>query len=77
MKFIKLTYAKDDKVTYTVRIDSIACIETSVNSEGKIYTWIHSNDYENGQLCVKETKDEILKMLEYHERMKQLSKLLR
>lgn len=77
MKFIKLRHGKDEKRTYTVRIDSIACIETYIDNSGKLYTWITSKDFEDGQLYVKETEEEILKTLEYHERMKQLSKLLK
>ena len=64
MKFIKLTYAKDDKITYTVNINNIACIETSVREDGNVQTWIQGQGFENGELYVKETEEQILKVLQ-------------
>ena len=64
MKFIKLIDGQDEKRTYSVRIDSIVCIETYVNDNGKVFTWLYSKDYENGCLHVKETEEQILKVLQ-------------
>lgn len=77
MKFMRLEHAKNEKVTYTVNIESIACIETYIDSRGEPKTYIQSKDFENGRLHVKETEEEILGMLEQHERMKQFSKYMR
>ena len=73
MKFIKLRHGNDEKITYTVRVDSISCIETSANREGEIFTWIYSKDYETGQFWVKETEDEILQMIKGVEKLSCLS----
>ena len=74
MKFIQLRHGGDEKITYTVRIDSIACIETYVGDDGKINTWLHSKDFENGQLYVKETEEQILKALERQRTIENLLK---
>lgn len=74
MKFIKLRHGNDEKITYTVRIDSIACIETCVCGDGKINTWLHSKDFENGQLYVKETEEQIKKALERQQMIDQVLK---
>lgn len=74
MKFIQLRHGNDEKITYTVRIDSIACIETYVGDDGKINTWLHSKDFENGQLYVKETEEQILKALERQRTIENLLK---
>ena len=74
MEFITLTYAKDDKVTYTVNINNIACIETSVREDGNVQTWIQGQGFENGELYVKETEEQILKMLQKIDFAKSFSK---
>lgn len=74
MKFIKLTDGQDEKRTYAVRIDSIVCIETYINDNGKELTWLYSKDYENGCLFVKETKEEILNALQLQRTIDQVLK---
>lgn len=74
MKFITLTYAKDDKRTYTVNINNIACIETLVNEDGTVKTWIQGQGFENGELYVKETAEQILTALERQQRIEQVLK---
>ena len=74
MKFIKLTYAKDDKVTYTVNINNIACIETSVREDGTVQTWIQGQGLENGELYVKETEEQILNALQLRQTIEQVLK---
>lgn len=74
MKFIKLTYAKDDKVTYTVNINNIACIETSVREDGTVQTWIQGQGFENGELYVKETEEQILNALQLRQTIEQVLK---
>ena len=74
MKFIKLTYAKDDKITYTVNINNIACIETSVREDGTVQTWIQGQGFENGELYVKETGEQILNALQQQQTIDQLLK---
>lgn len=64
MKFIKLRHGKDETRTYTVNVDNIACIETYIDNSGKVYTWITGHGLENGQLYVKETEEQILKVLQ-------------
>lgn len=73
MKFIKLTYAKHDTRTYTVNVNNIACIETFVNEDGTVNTWVQGKGFENGELHVKETKDEILQMIKGVEKLSSLS----
>lgn len=74
MKFIKLRHGRDKTRTYTVRVDSIACIESYVNDAGQLFTWITSKDFEDGQLYVKETEDEILKILQQQQTIEQVLK---
>nr|DAT25514.1 MAG TPA: hypothetical protein [Caudoviricetes sp.] len=74
MKFIKLTYAKDDKITYTVNINNIACIETSVREDGTVQTWIQGQGFENGELYVKETEEQIVKALERQQAIERILK---
>lgn len=74
MKFIKLRHGKDETRTYTVNVDNIACIETYIDNSGKVYTWITGHGLENGQLYVKETKEQILKVLQKIDFAKSFSK---
>ena len=74
MKFIKLTYAKDDKVIYTVNVNNIACIETSVSEDGNVKTWIQGEGFENGELHVKETAEQILNALQLQQTIEQVLK---
>lgn len=74
MRFIKLTYAKDDKITYTVNINNIACIETSVREDGTVQTWIQGQGFENGELYVKETEEQIVKALERQQAIERILK---
>lgn len=74
MKFIKLTYAKDDKITYTVNINNIACIETSVREDGTVQTWIQGQGFKNGELYVKETEEQIVTALERQQTIEQILK---
>lgn len=64
MKFIKLTDANQETRKYTININNIACIETYVNDDGKLFTWVHGHGIEDGQLYVKETEEEILQTIE-------------
>lgn len=66
MKFIKLTDANQETRKYTININDIACIETYVNDDGKLFTWVHGQGIEDGQLYVKETEEEILQTIERH-----------
>ena len=70
MKFIKLRNGIRKDNTYTVNIDSIACI---VKEDGTIQTWIQGQGLENGKLRVKETEDEILQMIKGVEKLSVLS----
>lgn len=74
MKFITLTDANQETRKYTIRVNNIACIETYVNDAGKLFTWIHGLGIEDGQLCVKETGEQILNALQ---RQQTVEKLLR
>ena len=74
MKFITLTDANQETRTYTININNIACIETYVNDAGNLFTWIHGYGIEDGQLCVKETKEQILKVLQKIDFAKSFSK---
>ena len=73
MKFIKLRNGIKKDNTYTVNIDSIACIETIVKEDGTVKTWIQGQGLENGELLVKETEDEILQMIKGVEKLVSLS----
>lgn len=64
MKFITLTDANQETRKYTININNIACIETYVNDDGKLFTWIHGLGIEDGQVCVKETGEQILNALQ-------------
>lgn len=64
MKFITLTDANQETRTYTININNIACIETYVNDDGKLFTWIHGNGIDGGTVYVKETEEQILNALE-------------
>nr|DAN63729.1 MAG TPA: Flagellar and Swarming motility protein [Caudoviricetes sp.] len=66
MKFIRLTDANQETRKYTININDIACIETYVNDDGKLFTWVHGHGIEVGQLYVKETEEEILQTIEQH-----------
>lgn len=69
MKFLKLTDANQETRTYSVNINNIACIETYVNDDGKLFTWIHGLGIEDGQLCVKETEEQIINALERQQKI--------
>ena len=55
MKFITLTDANQETRKYAININNIACIETYVNDDGKLFTWIHGNGIDDGTVYVKET----------------------
>lgn len=74
MKFITLTDANQETRTYSVNVNNIACIETYVNDDGKLFTWIHGLGIEDGQLYVKETEEQILKALERQQTIEQILK---
>lgn len=66
MKFIRLTDANRETRKYTIKVDNISCIETYVNDGGKVFTWVYGYGFEDGQVCVKETEEEILQTIEQH-----------
>nr|DAW59322.1 MAG TPA: Flagellar and Swarming motility protein [Caudoviricetes sp.] len=66
MKFIRLTDANQETRKYTIKVDNISCIETYVNNDGKLFTWVYGYGFEDGQVCVKETEEEILQTIEQH-----------
>lgn len=74
MKFITLTDANQETRKYTINVNDIACIETYVNDDGKLFTWIHGLGIEDGQLCVKETGEQILNALERQQTIEQILK---
>lgn len=74
MKFITLTDANQETRKYTININNIACIETYVNYDGKLFTWIHGLGIEDGQLCVKETGEQILNALQRQQTIEQILK---
>ncbi|WP_423983910.1 hypothetical protein [Granulicatella adiacens] len=74
MKFITLTDATQETRTYTININNIACIETYVNDDEKLFTWIHGRGIEDGQVCVKETEEQILSALERQQTIEQILK---
>jgi len=74
MKFITLTDANQETRKYTIKVDNISCIETYVNDDGKLFTWIHGLGIEDGQLCVKETGEQILNALQRQQTIDQLLK---
>lgn len=75
MKFITLTDANQETRKYTINVNNIAYIETYVNDKGVLFTWIGLGN-EESQLQVKETEEQILKVLERIEFAKTFSKLL-
>nr|DAN39187.1 MAG TPA: hypothetical protein [Caudoviricetes sp.] len=74
MKFITLTDANQETRTYTINVNDIACIETYVNDDGKLFTWVHGHGIEDGQLCVKETGEQILNALQRQQTVEKLLK---
>lgn len=66
MKFIRLTDANQETRKYMIKVDNISCIETYVNNDEKLFTWVHGHGIEGGQLYVKETEEEILQTIEQH-----------
>lgn len=74
MKFIKLTDANQETRKYTINVNDIACIETYVNDNGKLFTWIHGNGIDEGTVCVKETAEQILNALEQQQTIEQILK---
>lgn len=74
MKFITLTDANQETRTYAININNIACIETYVNYDGKLFTWVYGHGFEDGQLCVKETAEQILNALERQQTIEQILK---
>ena len=74
MKFITLTDANQETRTYSVNVNNIACIETYVNDNGKLFTWIHGLGIEDGQLCVKETREQIINALQRQQTIEQMLK---
>ena len=72
MKFITLTDSNQETRKYAMNINNIACIETYVNDDGKLFTWIHGHGIEDGQLYVKETGDQILNALERQQTIEQI-----
>lgn len=74
MKFITLTDANQETRKYTINVNDIACIETYVNDDGKLFTWVHGHGIEDGQLCVKETGEQILNALQRQQTVEKLLK---
>lgn len=64
MKFIKLTDANQETRKYTINVNNIACIETYVNDAGTLFTWLYVKGIEDEQLQVKETEEQIVKVLQ-------------
>lgn len=64
MKFIKLTDANQETRKYTINVNNIACIETYVNDAGTVFTWLYVKGIEDEQLQVKETEEQIVKVLQ-------------
>ena len=74
MKFITLTDANQETRKYTISVNNIACIESYVNHDGKLFTWIHGLGIEDGQVCVKETGEQILNALQRQQTVEKLLK---
>ena len=74
MKFITLTDANQETRTYSVNCNNIACIESYVNDDGKLFTWIHGNGIDEGTVYVKETEEQILNALERQQTIEQILK---
>lgn len=64
MKFITLTDANQETRKYTINVNNIACIETYVNDAGTVFTWLYVKGIEDEQLQVKETEEQIVKVLQ-------------
>ena len=64
MKFIKLTDANQETRKYTINVNNITCIETYVNDDGKLFTWVHGLGFDEASFHVKETEEQILKVLQ-------------
>nr|DAN54709.1 MAG TPA: Flagellar and Swarming motility protein [Caudoviricetes sp.] len=74
MKFITLTDANQGTRKYTINVNDIACIETYVNDDGKLFTWIHEKGIDDGTIYVKETEEQILIALERQRTIENLLK---
>lgn len=74
MKFITLTDANQETRKYTINVNDIASIETYVNDDGKLFTWIHVNGIDDGTVYVKETAEQILNALERQQTVEKLLK---
>lgn len=74
MKFITLTDANQETRTYAINVNDIACIETYVNDDGKLFTWIHEKGIEDGTIYVKETEEQILTALQREKTIEQILK---
>lgn len=74
MKFITLTDANQETRKYAININNIACIETYVNDDGKLFTWVHGHGIDDGTVCVKETGEQILNALQRQQTIDQLLK---
>lgn len=74
MKFITLTDANQETRKYTINVNDIACIETYVNDNGKLFTWIHGNGINDGTVYVKETEEQILTALQREKTIEQILK---
>lgn len=74
MKFITLTDANQETRKYTINVNDIACIETYVNDNGKLFTWIHGNGIYDGTVYVKETEEQILTALQREKTIEQILK---
>lgn len=76
MKFIKLTDANQETRKYTINVNNIACIETYVNDAGTVFTWLYVKGIEEEQLQVKETEEQIVKVLQKIELAKSFRQLM-
>lgn len=74
MKFITLTDANQETRKYTINVNNIACIESYVNDDGKLFTWIHGLGIEDGTIYVKETEEQILTALQREKTIEQILK---
>lgn len=74
MKFITLTDANQETRKYTINVNDIACIETYVNDDGKLFAWIHEKGIDGGTIYVKETAEQILNALEQQQTIEQILK---
>lgn len=74
MKFITLTDANQETRKYAININNIVCIETYVNDDGKLFTWVHGNGIDYGTVYVKETAEQILDALERQQTIENILK---